>query len=103
MERHSSIGFMQQVSREHFLLKPVLQPTYWWERGLLGRLAARGCAQGSASPAKMTFGIFLAFHGMSGLVLKATFNELHRWERRPVFPPNFSVCRFWVILVSYDQ
>lgn len=91
MERHSSIGFMQQVSREHFLQNPVLQPTYWWERGLLGRLAARGCAQGSASPAKMAFGIFFPFHGMSGLTLKATFNELHRWERMPVLLSNFSV------------
>lgn len=103
MERHNSIGFMQQVSREHFLQKPDLQPTGGWERGLPGRLAARGCAQGSASPAKMTFGIFLAFRGMSGLMLKATFNELHRWERRPVFRPNFSVCPFWMILASYDQ
>lgn len=89
MERHSSIGFMQQVSREHFLLKPGLQPTYWWERGLLGRLAAGGCAPGSASPAKMTFGILLAFHGMSGLMLKATFNELHRWERQASVPSKF--------------
>lgn len=99
MERHSSIGFMQQVSREHFLQ----EPTYWWERGLLGGLAARGCAQGSAPPAKMTFGIFFAFHGMSGLMLKATFNELHRWERMPVLPPNFPVCQFWMILVSYNE
>lgn len=51
----------------------------------------------------MTFGIFLAFNGMSGLMLGATFNELHRWDRRPVFPPNFSVCRFRMISVSYEQ
>lgn len=76
--------------------------------GLVGQRTPRKAGRkrmcpGSASQAKMTFGIFLAFNGMSGLMLGATFNELHRWDRRPVFPPNFSVCRFGMISVSYEQ